>query len=81
MPITTALAALSASRSTRHTGTAEHDDEGKGFFSRLDDGDDDFFTRLDDMDDSFAAPQPRYGEDVRHEPAQKRPARHRRAST
>ncbi|MFI7699735.1 YibE/F family protein [Nonomuraea sp. NPDC049480] len=58
VPITTALAALSASRSARHAepgpaGEEETSSE-EDFFSRPDDdGDDDFFTRPDDTSDGF----------------------------
>ncbi|TMR93501.1 YibE/F family protein [Nonomuraea basaltis] len=57
VPITTALAALTASRRARHAEDPESP-AGDGFFSRPDDPDDDFFTRPDDGhdDDFFAGP-------------------------
>ncbi|WP_188194820.1 YibE/F family protein [Nonomuraea sp. SYSU D8015] len=65
VPITTALAALSASRRSRRFETAEGGEEAgedflsrrdgaeEDFFSRPADADDDFFSRSDDTDDGF----------------------------
>ncbi|WP_327582295.1 YibE/F family protein [Nonomuraea sp. NBC_00507] len=92
VPITTALAALSASRQIRHQKPPAHgdmreqlvtprSDAADGFFHPPNDADDDYFTRLTDTDDSFFASQPPHEKNTRQEPAHKRPARHRRGST
>ncbi|TYB59478.1 YibE/F family protein [Nonomuraea sp. PA05] len=93
VPITTALAALIASRSHTSPVTAHdsghdpghdsghdpgHDSEGEDFFSRPPEPDD-FFSRPPDRDDFFT-PRPRPGPPAHPEPSPvpDRPARHRR---